>query len=194
MLYNALAVSGDPCSGKTKLIERLVACTGWEAGSIGGMFRATFESWKKTVSPIGKSENDFDHWWAHKVSDETIRKVNIEATERLSKGSYILDSRYALHNAQGLPNVAVIYLTAPLKVRGQRALNAGRYPHVLLSGAGGVMDILYRRSQEEFRRGLELYNFDYRDLKEYDLVLNTNRLTLEQEVAQACTLLNQKVK
>ncbi len=194
MSYNALAVSGDPCSGKTELIKRLVERLGWEAGSIGGMFRATFESWKETTPLRSQSENDFDYWWAHTVSNEIIRKVNLDATDRLVKGNYILDSRYAIQNVKGLSNVAVIYLTAPLEVRAQRAIDSGRYPGISLHGAGGVMEILHRRSQEEYRRGFELYGFDYRDLRNYDIILNTGRLTIEQEHAQVCTLLNQRVK
>lgn len=192
MPYDALAVSGDPCSGKTKLIERLVGCLGWEAGSIGGMFRATFESWKKATPLISKSENDFDYWWAHNVSDDTIRTVNLEASERLAKGKYILDSRYALQNAKGLSNVVVIYLTAPLHIRGQRALDAGRYPGLHLQGQRGVMDLLNRRSQEESRRGEDLYQLNYRDLRNYHMALNTNKLTLDEEVGQVLTLLGRK--
>lgn len=189
MLYNALGISGDPCSGKSSLIKLLAQELGWNVLSIGGLFRKRFEQWKEATSIRTSLENDFDWWWANRVTDADIRSVNTEAAAKLAQGDTLLDSRYISVNAKGLSNVARVFLTAPLEIRATRALASGRYEGLLLCGAGGAMDLLHQRGNEEYRRGKELYGIDYRNPHDYHLVLNTDLLTIDQERAQVLTLL-----
>lgn len=189
MLYNALGISGDPCSGKSSLIKLLAQGLGWNVLSIGALFRKRFEQWKEETRIKTPREGDFDWWWAHRVTDAEILSVNTEAVAKLSWGKTILDSRYIAVNAKGLPNVARVFLTAPLEVRAQRALDSGRYKEISLHGAGGAMDLLHQRELEEYRRGEELYGFDYRNPCDYHLTLNTGLLTIEQELAQVLSLI-----
>lgn len=186
-MYNALGVSGDPCSGKTSLIGRLTKELGWPVISIGGLFRQRFEKWKSENLSWRKSA-DFDEWWANTVSDADIRQVNRVAAGRLAEANVILDSRYVAENAKNLPSVARIFLTAPLEVRGVRALAAGRYQGIPLRGANGVMDRLNQRGTSEYEKGQALFGIDYRDTRDYHLSLNTGLLTLDQELSQVLTL------
>jgi cytidylate kinase len=190
MSYTALAISGDPCSGKTTLITKLASQLQWETLSIGGLFRTQFEKWK-SVNPIRMTqERDFDWWWAHRVSNEDIRDINTRATLKLAQGNVILDSRYAPNNAKRLSNVALVFLAAPLDIRAERAQK--RYGGLPLLGRGGVTDQLHQRAQEEYRRGKELYHLDYRDPSGYHLVLNSGLLTIDEEVSLVLTLLGRK--
>lgn len=188
MAFNAIGLSGDPCSGKTVLIRELERVLGWEVLSIGGLFRKRFITWQADL-PSLRNTADFDEWWANRVSDRDIRQVNREARERLERGEVILDSRYVAVNAQDFPTVARIYLTAPLEVRGQRALISGRYPGLSLRGDGGAMDKLHRRALEEYKKGTDLFKIDYRDPTAYHLILNTGMLSLDQEISQVLHLI-----
>lgn len=192
MIYNALGISGDPCSGKTSLIERLAQELRWSIVSIGGLFRKRFERWESENS-LYRQGVDFDEWWANTVTDAEIRKVNREAATRLAQGGVILDSRYIAENAKNIPSVARVFLTAPLEVRGTRALDAGRYPGVPLSGANGVMDLLHKRGRNEYEKGQSLFDIDYRDARDYHLTLNTGLLTIEQEVSQVLALIRSPI-
>ncbi len=190
MSYTALAISGDPCSGKTTLIAKLASQLHWETLSIGGLFRAQFEQWKRK-NPIRMApEGDFDWWWANRVSNAEIRDINTRAALKLAQGNVILDSRYAPNNAKGLSTVALAFLTASLDIRAERAKN--RYGDLPLLGRGGVTDQLHQRAQEEYRRGKELYNLDYRDPSGYHLVLNSGLLTIAEEVSLVLALLGRK--
>lgn len=190
MPYTAVGISGDPCSGKTSLVQVLRAQLGWKVLSIGELFRSKFEVWKSNT-PLQASHENFEYWWANIVAGAEIREVNREAAARIAQENLILDSRYVAVNARGLPQVARVFLTAPIEVRAQRAITAGKYSNLSLRGSGGVMDILHQRGRDEYQRGNSLFNIDYRNPHDYHLVLNTGLLTPEQEVAQVCTLLQQ---
>ena len=192
MVYTALGISGDPCSGKTGLIEQLAQGLGWPVVSIGGLFRKRFERWESENS-LYRQGTDFDEWWANTVTDADIRKVNREAATRLAQGKVILDSRYIAENAKHLPSVARVFLTAPLEMRATRALAAGRYPGVPLRGANGVMDLLHKRGRNEYEKGQSLFGIDYRDARDYHLTLNTELLTIEQEISQVLALIRSPI-
>lgn len=190
MKYNAIAISGLPRSGKTVLIEALSKKLKWKTHSIGGLFRNRHRQWASE----NNSEVGFEEYWAKIVSDKDILEVNREARELLQQGKVILDSRYASVNAQGLP-VAKVFLTAPLDIRAQRAIDSGSMPKGLDFKIDRMRAQLIQRETDEYARGNKIYGprlstFDYRTPHLYDLILNTGSMTIEEEAAHVILLIS----
>ena len=134
---------------------------------------------------IEMPEISFEDYWAHKVIDEEIIKVNEEARKRLIEGDFILDSRYAPFNARGLESAFSVFLTCHIDMRASRNLLKKEYAKKEFKE---VVANLRSRETEELRRGQELYGkyfggvFDYRNEKHYNIVFDTAFLPVEEEV------------
>ena len=176
----------QPGSGKSTLCNKLSDNLGWKVNSIGGLFRARYEEWKKDNKYIS-----FEKYWASVVTNKEIYEVNDEAREMLVKGGVILDSRYAAVNAFGLNDCLLVFVKAPLAIRVKRNEHNLRYKGKSLDD---IEELLSKREENEVRRGRELYGhifdgFDYRDERLYDLILDTSKLTVDEEVASVLNYL-----
>ena len=181
-MKNSIAIAGLPGSGKSTLCNRLTSDLGWRIHTIGYLFRERYNEWKIKEN---KQNISFEDYWANVVTDDGIYEVNRIARNMLEQGNIILDSRYAAVNAFGLPSCLLVLVKAPLDIRAERNKNNPRYNGKSLEE---TKKILEDREKEEVRRGYELYsyiingNYDYRNENLYHLVLDTSKLTVEEEL------------
>lgn len=185
MRYSAIIISGVPGSGKDVLSEILSKEIGWKIQSIGGIWRKRYSDWIKN-NPDNKIS--FEEYW--KSQDEaTQMQVNIEARKLLELGRLILDSRFSVAYAGDLP-VLKIFLTADLEIRAGRAFRIGKYGNRSLEE---IKNILLNRESDELSWGKKLYgnNFDYRKRELYDLILDTGKVSIEEEVEEILKKLSQ---
>jgi cytidylate kinase len=177
MVYAAIVISGTPCSGKSSLAREIGSNLGKEVYSIGKIFRAM---WREK-HPDGKVS--FEDFWS-RVSHEENMEADRLCIEKMATGNYIGDFRYA-RKCDG-PEFLKVLVTADVRIRARRALQDGRYPGATLEE---IRDFLKDRERDEVRVGQNMYGekYDYRKSKEYHLVLNSGRLTLDQEVQQVLT-------
>jgi len=177
MKYNALAIAGLPKSGKTAIIRELKKSIDWKLVHVGGIFRKMHKEWK-SKNPQ-KNKLSFEKYYEEIVTDKEVIEANNRAKNKLKKGKIILDSRFASVNAKGVDSVLLILITASLKIRTERSLKAKAYK----GSKSSVSKILQDRENEEVSRGKRIYGgFDYTNPKHYELILDTSKKTIQEEV------------
>ena len=152
------------------MAKRLSEFYGWPLYSIGDLWR---EEYKKQ-HPDG--EISFEDYWKNNALEDHLR-VNEVAKAIFEKGSVIGDSRYTIYCAD-LPAL-LVFITAPLDIRAQRAVNCGKYGDKTMDK---IKKILLEREEDEAKIGKKLFNYDYRDPINYTLTLDSGRLTLDDEI------------
>lgn len=189
MRYKSIAIAGLPKAGKTALIEMLQKELGWEVLHIGGIFRKKYEEWK---SKSHSNYLTFEEFYARVITEKDIIDANIEAKKRLEKGNVILDSRFPRVNCEGLNSVLSVFVTAPLEIRAMRAIGGNGYSKNLEE----VKNALEFRENKEAEWGQQTYGalfggkFDYRDIEQYSLVIDSSKMTIKEEVKFILTELN----
>ncbi len=170
--YRNIIISGPPGPGKTSLTKELASQTGFEIYYVGGLFR------KKHSELIQKGETNlsFEKWWAQLPDSEQI-EINNQIKIFAERGGIIGDTRYAkICESTGSLH---IFLYAPLEIRAQRALGSGKYPR---KNQEEIEKILSDRERDEVGIGMKLFGIDYRNQNDYHLALNTEALTVNEEV------------
>lgn len=171
MKYQSIVFSGLPGAGKSTLVEKLSEIYRRPVHSVGQMWRAHYEK----LHP----EHDITlEEYSRIATSEDRFRVNQEAAEIFSGGTAIGDSRYAIYLC-GKP-VFLVFLTADVETRAARALGSEKYKCKSLED---IQKILEDREAIDVEVGREMYDYDYRDPKFYNLVINTGTLTVEEEVA-----------
>lgn len=175
--YNVIVLSGLPGSGKSVLLKKLNEKIGWPIHSIGDLFRKRL----KNLQEIGElnQELTIEEWWPT-LSDDEQREVNTNLLNLVNKGEVIADTRYAFYLKQATSNPLFIFLMADLDLRARREIaNPDYYGKTIEE----VINILKRREEEEARIGLDLFGRDYRILSDYDLILDSGKLSIGDEVS-----------
>lgn len=175
-LYTRIILSGLAGAGKSTLAYRLKEVYQWPLYSIGDTWRAL---WKEKYQATNLSFEKF--------IEQLTRKDDQEMNERMrasfEKEHMIGDARYSLCY-KNIPAL-FIFITAPLAVRAERALQTEKYQGKTFAE---ISKILEAREEHEVEVCKDICGSDYRDISQYHLVLNSDLLTLEEEVAVIQTL------
>ncbi|MDE1851120.1 MAG: cytidylate kinase family protein [Candidatus Micrarchaeota archaeon] len=168
--FISIIISGRPKSGKSTLAKMLADHYRWKKLSLGDMWR---ERWKE-LYPNG--EIPFDVFWKG-TTVAANRRMNVEAKRIFEKGRIVADSRFVSYlNSR---KCLLIYLTADLDTRVKRS-SVGEYKG---KSTAEIKRILLKREHDEVVMGKKLFKTDYRDQEHFHMVLNSGRLTPEQEFA-----------
>ncbi|MEM3141651.1 MAG: AAA family ATPase [Zestosphaera sp.] len=159
-----VAVSGMPGSGKSTLAKKIAEWLGLRMVSAGSLFRSLATQKGLTLSELSRIAEE----------DPSIDKMIDEMSlSEASKGCVVIDAHIA---GWILKNVAHfrIYLTAPEDVRAKSiAERDGKsYEDALRE--------LRMREESERRRFKTYYDIDIRDLRSFDLVINTASFNAEE--------------
>lgn len=195
--YDNIIISGIPASGKSLLVrgllERLV---GWEFHSIGDLVKAQH---RKVYSEV-KTEIPLSIWWSGLSEEEQI-KFNEDLFEKMERGKIIADTRYAtickdgniLYRKTGKEkyrdvrlNSLLVFVEAPLNIRAERVLSR---PDYLGKSLDSVKEELERREEKEHKIGLEIFGVDYKNKKDYDIVINSFSMTPEEEISSVMDMM-----
>lgn len=168
--FVSIVISGKPKSGKSTLAKMLADSYGWEKLSLGGMWR---ERWER-LYPNG--EVPFDVFWKGTTIAEN-RKMNVEAKRIFEKGRIVADSRFVSYLSA--KKCLLVYMTASLEARAKRS-SIGEYRGKSMTE---ITRLLLKRERDEVIMGKKLFKTDYRDPEQFHLILNSERLTPEQEFA-----------
>ena|SRR3989344_3810158 len=172
MKYNGVILSGTPGAGKSVLAQKLIEAYNWEKLSLG-------DYWKKAYQIAHPTKDiDFASFW-RSTSREENQRINREAREALKIRSIVCDSRYTAAYCQDLP-LLLVYLNAPIETRAYRLLGSNLYAGMDVSQVAAK---LVEREDDEVRRGKEFFGepYDYRNATWYDLILNSNTHSIEDE-------------
>ena len=174
MHYQAIGIAGNPGAGKTELIKLLLKhpmLASWNSCSTGDLLRKRHDSLAKQNIFTGS----FADYLARGLEDDEIIILNNEARALAKKGNCLLDSRYAVENCRQI-NALLVFLTAPLEIRAERKARGDKIR------IAEIRADLNKRADWELETGLRLFGYDYNDMSRYNLVLYTDKLTLEEEV------------
>lgn len=89
--------------------------------------------------------------------------------------NFIIDSRMAWHF---VPSAFSVYLSVALETSAERILNANRHEEQYADREEAMNKIILRRKSEKSRY-MQLYGVDVTDLTNYDCVIDTTTLTIE---------------
>lgn len=158
-----ISISGPHGVGKSTYAKALAEEFGLKLASAGALYRelaAGLGLSPKELALLAKRDRSIDE-----QIDEQIKRVAQE-------GNVVIEGHLAGWMVGNLAKVK-IYLTASPKVR---AMRIARREGLKLEEAEEMIAALEREEGERWRR---FYGIDINDLSIYDVVLNTDRLSLE---------------
>ena len=198
--YENIIISGIPASGKSLLVKGLLEnLVGWEFHSIGDLVKARH----RKIYPDIKTEVPLSIWWSSLSEEEQI-KFNEDLFEKVESGKIIADTRYATICKDGnilyqktrnlkykdvKLNSLLIFTEAPLDVRAERVRER---PDYFGKTIDEIKEELERRELKEHKIGLEIFGIDYKNKKEYDLIINSFGMTPEEEISSVMKMMNGK--
>ena len=166
-----ISLAGDLGSGKSTVSKILIEALGAEYYSTGAIVRSIAESHGMSIVEFNKymeTHPEVDH-----EIDDGIAKLSL-VDKRL-----IIDSRMAWHFTAGTFKV---YLSTDIETSALRIMNANRLGEHSSSLEDTIADTKQRRESEK-KRYFEQYGVNVKDLKNYDLIVDTTVATPD-EVAE----------
>ncbi len=175
-----ITIAGGPGSGKSTTAKAVASELGFQHFSSGDLFRALAREKGHDVlqANLSAEENaEIDH-----AVDSRLREIG--ATE----ADTVVDSRMAWH---WMPDSYKVFLDIDLLVAAQRILgnmdDARLATEHIHRNPSEYASILQRRLESESRRYNSLYQADPFDKTNYDLVIDTGRIPIEQVVSRVWT-------
>lgn len=174
---NIITIGGKPGSGKSTASKAVAEFLGYEHFSSGDLFRAISRERNLDVHAgnlAAEKDADIDH-----LVDQRLREIGEQ------QNNVAIDSRMAWH---WIPGSFKVYLDLDMEVAAQRIID--KMDAVRLA-AEHIPDnpkeyaaILSERQLSESRRYKKLYNVDPFNLSHYDLVLDTNKYSVDEVLHQ----------
>jgi len=164
----AVAISGPPAVGTTS-VAKLVAKRLKLPLLVVGRLQ------KRIVSTRNESKAALLSWRTKYGSDRrTHEKRDLMQVERAERGDIVICSKLALHFLKDITPYK-IWLTAPLKVRAERAAQRDH------TDVRETLREIRERQAIERREWKRMYGFDYLQQRRIaDLVIDSSKLTLKQ--------------
>lgn len=163
-----ITISGDAGSGKSTISEILSRELGLKKYSTGSIQRKIAKDRGITIAELGELEKK------DKSIDNEIDQKTKELGE--TEDSFIIDSWLA---AKFIPHATKIFLTADIDERVKRRMKQKREEENF-EAADVAKNNMLQREKTNRERWIQFYGFDYKDEKNYDLIINTTELSVEQ--------------
>lgn len=124
---------------------------------------------------------------------EQDTKIDQELDERQkqlgkNEDNFVIDGRISFYF---IPHSLKIFLDAAVEERAKRILKDQRTSESHQSLKEAIANIKEREASEK-KRYKEYYHLDYKDKKNFDLVLNTTKLSIQQTVDELYAWVNKK--
>ena len=166
-----ITIMGKPGSGKTTLAKELAKRLGYKHYSGGDMRGQLAMKHGMTIDELNKVGEKED--WTDKEIDEVVIKIG------QTEDNLVFDSWTAWHF---IPKSVKIFLDVDLKVAAERIFENQRPDEPHKNSAEEVYEMIKARMEQSRARYKKWYNIDFLDLKNYDFVLDTTNLSIEQSV------------
>lgn len=165
-----ITISGASGSGKSTVAKLLAKKLNYKHYSIGDFMREIAE--KRGISLLELSKLAETDKSIDKELDQ--RQIDLGKTE----DNFVIDARLGYHF---IPNSKKIFLDADLKESAKRILaDKGRKEKNV--NLQNTTENIQKRQASEQKRYKEYYNLDIYDKTNYDLIIDTTKLTPEQVV------------
>ncbi|MDR0948779.1 MAG: dephospho-CoA kinase [Lachnospiraceae bacterium] len=172
-----ISITGNLGSGKSSICK-ILREKGYDIISAGTIFRDLAKEHHMSVEDFNKKVNEDIQRGDHSVDDLIDqRTTKIDET----RDNVIFDSRLAWHFA---PRSYKVFVTVDIDEAAKRVYQDGkRADSESYSSLEECKNALLHRQELERQRFLELYQINYFDQNNYDLVVDSTALT-PQEVAE----------
>lgn len=164
-----ITITGKPCSGKSVVIAYLIEKYGFEKFSGGEVFRRIATERGIDILELNRRQDTT----IDKLVDEEIAKIG----ERDIEKNLIFDSRTAWHF---IPKSFKVFLDINEDEQAKRLINSGRTNEIVNLSISEAKESLSERWRLENDRYMMLYNFDNRNMNEFNLVIDTSLFSVEQ--------------
>lgn len=169
-----ITISGTPGSGKSTVAKAIAKELNLQHYSAGDFMREMAESQGISLMELTRQAG----------KDVSIDKEIDDRTKHLAlKDDFVIDSRLAFHF---IPKAVKIFLKADLTVAAQRTwkdiTSQKRHTEQQLKSEKEVYDSIVKRQQSEIKRFKDYYGVDFLNAKNYNLVLDTTNLTIEESI------------
>lgn len=167
-----ITISGLPGSGKSTLAKELAKLLKFKHYSMGDLQRSIAKEKGITITELGALEEKDS-----KIDNEIEAKQ-----EKLGKteDDFIIDGRLSFHF---IPNSVKIFLTVTPEIGAERILK-NRRDEEQAEDIEELKEKIQERIESEKKRFKEYYNINPYDESNYDFVLDTNNLTVEECLEQ----------
>lgn len=181
-----ITFNGDHGSGKSTIAQRVADKMGYKRYSTGQMFRDIAK--KKGITLEDLHQQMITDYSVDKLVDSYI--IDLSKKEN----SFVMDSRMAW---KFIPNSIKIYLKVDndeaakriyLELEKENQRNEGKN----LDSAEKVRESINKRKEMDDERYFNLYGVNIREEKNYDLVIDTTKLTTEEVSSAVMNFIEQK--
>lgn len=168
-----ITISGTPGSGKSTIAKILARKLGYKHYSTGDFMREIAKKRKLTLEEIGEVAK----------TDMSIDKELDERQQRLGKteDNFVIDGRLSFHF---IPHSVKLFIDADITARAERIfkdVKKGLRKEEQVATIPDMMEKLEKRRSVEMERYKQHYDMRHPyDSKNYDLMIDTTKMTAEQ--------------
>ena len=162
-----ITISGKPASGKSTVAKRVAEIISLKHFSMGDFQREIAREKGITIQELGELEKQ----------DKSIDRMVDEKQVKIGKenDNIVVDSRLG---AYFIPDSFKIFVDADPDVRAKRRFLQKREEESFESLELAKKDML-KREEIDRKRFVDFYGFDFLDMNNYDLIIDSTALTIE---------------
>ena len=167
-----ITISGRPGSGKSVVAKRVAAELGFRHASAGDFMRDMAAERGLSILELSREA----------LGDEEIDRDIDARTVRLAEDGddFVLDARLGWHF---IPDSVKVFLDVSLDEAARRIFHAGRGAERENLDLEATRKAIEKRTNSEKERYMTYYGLDYTDRSQFDLVVDTSLLTIDDVVS-----------
>lgn len=174
-----ITLTGALGSGKSTIAKLLAKKLGFKHYSTGDFMRQMAEDRGMTLLELGKMA-------------ETDKSIDTELDDRQVKigkeeDDFVIDARLGWHF---IPHSKKIFLEVSDEEAARRIFTARRPEEQENTSMEQTLENIKTRRESEKKRYMEYYGLDYHDKSNYDFVLDTTELTIDQALEKTLEFVN----
>lgn len=166
-----VVISGLPGSGKSTVAKRVAKELGYRMVSTGDLRGQLAQERGLTIDEL----NALNEEWTHRAVDDKVKQMG------QTEDNLVFDSWLAWHF---IPQSKKIFLKVSPEVAAKRVFENQRPDEKHQDSVEGVKEMLQHRLNEWSGQVKELYGVDFLDESNYDAVIDTSDLSIEETVGR----------
>ncbi|MFT5874051.1 MAG: cytidylate kinase [Clostridium sp.] len=170
MLYMKITITGALYSGKSTVAKAISEALDYTYFSVGELQR-------KLAVDKGMSITEYNKFMLDNNLDNEVDNRTIEIGRE--KENFIFDARLAWYF---IPDSFKIYLKVELEVAVERAMKNERGKSEKYVSKQEAKGNITERRRLEFTRFMDIYNIDLDKDSNYDLIIDTSHITMEEVI------------
>ena len=176
-----ITIGGKAGSGKSSVARMVAERLGYRHYSMGDLRGKMAMDMGITIDELNRIGEKED--WTDKKIDEQSKKIGE------TEDNFVMDTWLGFHF---VPDSLKIFLDVSLEEGSRRIFRDQRPDEERKETVEGVKDMVRKRLEDNRKRWKKLYNVDYLDKGNYDLVIDTTDLTKEQVVEKIIGFIESK--